>query len=113
VRGKNAHKAVLEVKTVDAYINVRRIGKTVLLAICDVELLGKTLRDGKITFEIREDFYKGLMVSVEEAIELVKQSTVVNMVGRRIVEKAIEEGLVHPEAVLKISGVPHAQIVKM
>ena len=29
------------------------------------------------------------------------------------VNKAIEEGMVHPEAVLKISGVPHAQIVKI
>jgi len=52
-------------------------------------------------------------VSVDEAIDLMKQSTIVNMVGQNIVEKAIERGLVHPEAVLKISGVPHAQIVKM
>ncbi|MFB0567448.1 MAG: DUF424 family protein [Candidatus Bathyarchaeia archaeon] len=25
----------------------------------------------------------------------------------------MQEGLVHPEAILEISGVPHAQIVKM
>jgi hypothetical protein len=35
------------------------------------------------------------------------------MVGHRIVKKAVEKGLIHPEAVIKISGVPHAQIVKM
>jgi hypothetical protein len=35
------------------------------------------------------------------------------MVGQKIVEKAIEKGLIHPEAVLKISGIPHAQIIKM
>jgi hypothetical protein len=29
------------------------------------------------------------------------------------VEKAIEKGYVHPEAVLDIEGVPHAQIVKL
>jgi len=85
----------------------------VLLATCDAELLGQTLKEGKIVFEIREDFYRGSKVSVEEAVDLIQQSTIVNMVGRNIVEKAIEEGLIHPEAVLKISGIPHAQIVRM
>ncbi|MDH5664435.1 MAG: DUF424 family protein, partial [Candidatus Bathyarchaeota archaeon] len=81
-------------------------------ATCDAELLGKVLRDGKIVFEVREEFYKGSKVSVEEAVDLMKQCTVVNMVGKCIVDKALEKGLIHPEAILKISGVPHAQIVK-
>jgi len=85
----------------------------VLLATCDAELLGRVLRDGKIVFEIREQFYKGPKMTVEEVIELMEQSTIVNMVGHKIVRKAIERGLVHPDAVLEISGVPHAQIVKM
>lgn len=95
------------------YVNVRRWGQHVLLTICDAELLGKVLRDGEIVFEVREDFYKGPKVSVGEAVDLVGQSTVVNMVGQRIVGKAIEKGLIHPDAVLKISGVPHAQILKL
>ena len=66
-----------------------------------------------IVFQIREEFYKGSLVSLEEAIDLIKQSTIVNMVGRRIVKKALEKGLVHPDAVLEIEGVPHAQIVKL
>ena len=94
-------------------MNVRRWGQCVLLATCDAELLGKVLNEGKIVFEVREEFYKGLKVSVEEAIDLIRQSTIVNMVGERIVKKAVEEGLIHPEAVLKISGIPHAQIVKV
>lgn len=84
-----------------------------VLAICDAELLGKTLNEGKIVFEVREEFYKGIKTTVEEAIYLISQSTIVNMIGKRIVKKALEKGLVHPEAVLNISGVPHAQIVKV
>ena len=84
-----------------------------LLATCDAELLGKILREGKVVFEVREEFYKGLKMTVEEVIDLMRQSTIVNMVGHCVVEKAIENGLIHPDAVLKISGVPHAQIVKM
>ena len=84
-----------------------------LLAACDADLLGRVLREGKIVFEVREEFYKGPKISVDEAIDLMEKSTVVNMVGNCIVQKAIEKGLIHPEAVLNISGIPHAQIVKM
>jgi len=97
----------------DVYVNVRKHGKNVVLATCDCEILGRVLRDGKIVFEVREEFYKGTKVTIEEAIELCKQSTIVNMIGKCIVEKAVKAGLVHPEAILKISGVPHAQIVKL
>jgi len=100
-------------ETALVYANVRRWEQNVLLAVCDADLLGTVLRDGRIVFEVREDFYKGLKISVEEAIDLINQSTIVNMVGKNIVGKALEKGLVHPQAILKISGVPHAQIVKI
>ncbi len=94
-------------------MNMRKWGHHVLLAACDADLLGRILREGKIVFEVREEFYKGPKMSVEEAIDLVEKSTVVNMIGNCIVQKAIEKGLIHPEAVLNISGILHAQIVKM
>ena len=83
-----------------------------LLAICDTEILGKTLREGKIVFNVKKEFYKGARVAIEEAVDMITNSTIVNMVGKNIVQKAIEKGYVHPEAVLNIEGVPHAQIVK-
>jgi len=97
----------------DVYVNVRKQGNQTVLATCDCEICGKTLRDGKIVFEVREEFYKGMKVTMEEAIELVKQSTIVNMVGKCIVRQAVKAGLVHPEAILKIKGIPHAQIVRI
>jgi hypothetical protein len=98
---------------VDVYVNLRRYGGFIILATCDCDLLGKVLRNKKIVFEVREEFYKGHKATLEEAIELCKQSNIVNMVGKSIVAKAIEERLVHPEAILEISGVPHAQIIKI
>lgn len=94
-------------------MNLRKIGGSVLLAICDAEILGKTLREGKIVFHVKEEFYKGTKVNIEEAVALIENSTIVNMVGRNVVEKAIKKGYVHPEAVLNIEGVPHAQIVRI
>jgi len=103
----------MSVEKLEVYMNLRKIGNNVLLAICDTEILGKTLREGKIVFNVKEDFYKGARVAVEEAVDMIANSTIVNMIGRNIVKKAIEKGYVHPEAVLNIEGVPHAQIVKI
>jgi len=95
------------------YVKLKKVNRNVLLAMCDCEILGKTLREGKIVFHVKDEFYNGGRVTLEEAIDMIKNSTIVNMVGKKCVEKAIEKGYVHPEAVLNIEGIPHAQIVKL
>ena len=97
----------------DVYVNLKKIGRNVLLAICDCEVLGRTLRQGKIVFHVKAEFYNGGKVGLDEAVGMIANSTIVNMVGKNCVEKAIQKGFVHPEAVLDIDGVPHAQIVKL
>jgi hypothetical protein len=97
----------------EVYINLKKVGRNVLLAVCDCELLGRTIREGKIVFHVKEEFYNGRKTSVEEAVGMIENSTIVNLVGKNCVEKAIAKGYVHPEAVLKIEGIPHAQIVKL
>ena len=95
----------------DVYVNLKKVGRNVLLAICDSELLGRTLRQGKIVFHVKNEFYNGGKLALEEAVRMIENSTIVNMVGKNCVGKAIEKGYVHPDAVLDIEGVPHAQIV--
>ena len=97
----------------DAYVNLKKVGRNVLLAICDCDLLGRTLREGKIVFHVKDEFYNGGKVSVEEAVGMIENSTIVNLLGKNCVETAIAKGFVHPEAVLHIEGVPHAQIIKL
>jgi hypothetical protein len=97
----------------DVYVNLKKVNRNVLLAMCDCEVLGRTLREGKIVFHVKDEFYNGGKVSLEEAMGMIENSTIVNMVGKKCVEKAIKKGYVHPEAVLNIEGVPHAQIVKL
>ena len=99
--------------SLEAYVKLKKMGRNVILAICDCDLLGRTLREGKIVFHVKDEFYNGGKVSVEEAVDMIENSTIVNMVGKNCVEKAICKGYVHPDAVLEISGIPHAQIVKL
>jgi len=96
----------------DVYLNVKKVGNNTILAVCDCDLLGKTLKEGKIVFHIKDEFYKGKKTTVEEAIDLITNATIVNLVGKTCVEKAIAEKHVHPDAIVKIEGVPHAQIMK-
>jgi hypothetical protein len=98
---------------VEVYLNIRKMGQNVILAVCDCDLLGRTLREGKIVFKIKEEFYNGRKATVEEAVGLINNSTIVNLVGKNCVEKAITQGYVHPEAVIKIEGIPHAQVIKL
>ena len=97
----------------EVYMNLKRVGSNVLLAVCDCDLLGRTLREGKIVFKIKDEFYNGRKGTVEEAMGMINNSTIVNLVGKTCVDKAIAHGYVHPEAVIEIEGVPHAQIMKL
>ena len=99
--------------SLEVFLNLKKIGQNVMLAVCDCELLGKTLKEGKIVFRIKNEFYNGRKATVEEAVDLIENSTIVNLVGKCCVEKAIAEGYVHPEAVIEIEGIPHAQIIKI
>lgn len=97
----------------DAYVKLTKNGKNILLAICDVNLLGRTLKEGKNVFKITNEFYEGRKVSIDQAITMIENSNIVNIVGNKCVEKAVENGFVHPEAVIKIDGILHAQIIKI
>ena len=78
-------------------MNLKKVGRSVLLAICDAEVVGKTLCEGKLVFRVKEEFYRGAKVSVEEAVMMIENSTIVNMVGKNVVKRAIEKGYVHPD----------------
>lgn len=97
----------------EVYLKVIRHGRDILVAVCDAELLGKTLEGGRVPFTVSEHFYKGVEATIEEALEAMRRATICNLVGRRIVEAAIRSGMVHERAVLYLGDIPHAQIIHL
>ena len=87
-------------------------GRETLVAACDCELLGKNLKFGKIEFLVRKDFYEGEILSVDDVLKTIRTGTTVNLLGESVVGHALKAGLVHPDSVLHVSGIPHAMIVK-
>ena len=95
------------------YVKTVTQGRDRLVAVCDEEILGKTLEGGKVPFKVSEGFYKGTLGDVDEAIAAMKQATICNLIGKKIVEAAVECNMVHERAIIYFGDVPHAQIVKL
>lgn len=90
------------------YVKLHK-GSSVILAVCDEELIGKTFEEGELHLEVNENFYKGEKKTKDEVIKLMKNIKYVNVVGKESVAVAIEAKLINKKNVLIINGVPHAQ----
>lgn len=83
-----------------------------MVNICDEEVLGKVLKEGKLEVAISREYFLGFKVDEDRAIQLVKEADIVNLVGNRIVNLVLKEGLAHPNAVRRIHGVSFLMIYK-
>ncbi|MFP4045560.1 MAG: DUF424 domain-containing protein [Candidatus Aenigmatarchaeota archaeon] len=93
--------------------NLTRENNDVLLAVSDSDLLGRTLSEGKIEFEISKGFYGEEKVDGEEIIKAARKSTIINAIGNDIVDLLVKHGFIDEENVIKIEGISHAQMVKI
>ena len=84
-----------------------------LVAACDKEVLGKTLKHGNTTVEISRAFYEGEIVSEEELQKALEEATTANLFGEKTVKFAIKCGHIDPDSVIMIDCVPHAQIFRI
>ena len=94
------------------YIRVSETHDHYVVAVCDKPLLGKTLKEGQIKFNVSEEFYGGELVDSKTCLNHLEKATIANMVGKKAVQTAINAGIVHEQAVIYIEGHPHAQWVK-
>ena len=96
-------------------ISVRRhmTGGELLVAACDAELVGKRFEEGELCLELRASFYEGERVDRRHFLEVLALATIANLAGEEAVGAAVEAGLVDPECVIRIGGVPHAQLVRL
>lgn len=83
----------------------------IIAAICDEELLGKniSLNNNSIR-KVPESFYGGVLITEEEVFKRIENATIINMLGDKIVKKAIKHGLVSEKNVFKIGNISHIQI---
>ena len=84
-----------------------------MLNICDVDLLGKNIVDGELSMNISESYYGEKLIEKEEATKLLKQSAIINMVGKNTISLSIELGIGSENGIKTISNVPFLIVFKM
>ena len=88
-------------------------GNDMLVGACDEELLGKKFVEGKLQLEVKRSFYDGHRVTADTLRNYLERATIANLVGKKTVECGIKMGLIDPDCVITIQGIPHAQMVRM
>jgi len=94
-------------------IRVFKQGNDLVISACDEELLGKRFIDGKFQIDVSKHFYDGDRIYKKTLEKYLLDATIANLVGKETVTCAIKLGLVDPDCILKIKGVPHAQMIRM
>ena len=85
---------------------------TILVNICDEELVGRTVTEGELKVHLPRDFYSGEVVDTGEALRLIRTCSIVNLAGSRSVSLAVENNVGAPEAIREIAEVPFLMIYK-
>jgi hypothetical protein len=95
------------------YLREYTPGPEILVAVCDQDVLGQTFREGKMVLKVSSKFFGGDLVEVSYAINRISKATIANLIGNCIVDAAIQAKLIHPDAIVKVEGIAHAQRMTM
>jgi len=94
-------------------VRVSNYQKSTMLNICDAELLGKKIIQDELNMHISESYYGEKLVEKEEAKSLLKNSSIINMVGKETISLSIELGIGTKNGIKKISNVPFLIVFKI
>lgn len=85
----------------------------IVVAICDEDLIDKEIGTKKLKVKVSKNFYGDRLADDKTVLRLMKRATICNLIGRKIVEIAKNNGFIAEENIILINGIPHAQFVKI
>ena len=94
-------------------VKVTDYQKNPMLNICDAELVGKNIEEDELKVNISKSYYGEKIVNASEAKNLLKNSSIINMVGKETISLSISLGIGSENGVKKIDGVPFLIVFKM
>ena len=94
-------------------VRITEYQKNTMLNICDADLLGKKIIQDELIMNISESYYGERFVERDEAEDLLKNSSIINMVGKETISLSIDLGIGSENGVKIISGVPFLIVFKM
>jgi hypothetical protein len=93
-------------------VKTHRAQGQIVVAMCDAELIGRKLKDGKIQITLNDGFYSGELFDPDEngIFNLIRGASSYNIFGERSIAIAVKYNLVDRATVRLVDGVPHAQV---
>ena len=86
--------------------------ETQMINICDLNLIGKEINQGDFNISISKDYFYSEEITEEDAIKVLKSSSIINLVGKDIVDLALSLNLAKKNSVKTIENVPFLMIFK-
>jgi len=94
-------------------VKVTDYQKNLMLNICDIDLLGKNIVEDELNMNISKSYYGEKIIEHEEAKHLLKNASIINMVGEKTVSLSLELGVGTENGIKKVGGIPFLIVFKM
>ncbi len=94
-------------------VKVSEYQKSLMVNICDIDLLGKNIVEDQLNMNISKSYYGEKIIEHEEAKHLLKNASIINMVGKNTISLSLELGVGSENGVKKVAGVPFLIVFKM
>lgn len=97
------------------YLKIHNIRGQRIVAVCDIEIVGKILEEGELIIDLikHQDFYKGEKSDKIQVQKALVNFSSANLIGSKAVDAAISSGIVEKDDVKYINGYPYIQIYKI
>jgi hypothetical protein len=86
--------------------------ETQIINICDLGIVGKKINQGDFTINISKEYYYSEEITKDEATDLLRHASIINLVGNDIVELAIDLHLAKRNSVKIIENIPFLMIFR-
>ena len=80
--------------------------------MCDAELVGRILKQSDLEVKITKSYYGERLVDEKEAESLLRNSSIINMAGRKTIDLSIKVGVGTAKGVKEIEGIPFLLVFK-
>jgi hypothetical protein len=89
-----------------------RYQNSMMIDVCDLQLIGRRLEEEGLVINLAKEYYQQEIIEQSRARDLLKVCDIANLVGKQIVEQALEMRLAKEASVRMISGVPFLMIYR-
>ncbi|HEY6657732.1 MAG TPA: DUF424 family protein [Nitrososphaeraceae archaeon] len=97
--------------TLNFYVRKMHYQGSLMINICDEELLGTNIVSESLNINITKDFFNEL-TNEKEIGNLLKRCSIANLIGRRVIEKTLSLGLAKRDSIKIVSDIPFLMIFK-